>query len=102
MLRSLKAGEFDAVIERFKTGKKVIPQAAEEETVSAPPAVAEEDSPAADIVASSQAPEPVVVEEEEKPEPAPAPPPEPKQPASSAVEASLDEVILSYLMGDDE
>ncbi|MDH3453831.1 MAG: hypothetical protein OEL80_01705, partial [Desulfuromonadales bacterium] len=38
MLRSLKAGEFDAVIERFHSNKKVTPQVAPIETVKAPPA----------------------------------------------------------------
>jgi len=117
MLRSLKSGEYDEVIDRLQAGKKVIPK---EEKATAPPVVA---SPA------STPPEPVSPAKPSVPAPAPAPAPpksapavakpapvtpatEPVAPAavtvavaekkaSPVVEASLDEVILSYLMGDD-
>ncbi len=104
MLRSLKAGEFDAVIERFKAGKKVTPQITEGEKVSEPPVVAETDSPATEMVESPVSQAPVATEAEKKPEPDPAatPPAEPKTSPASTVEASLDEVILSYLMGDEK
>ncbi len=103
MLRSLKSGEFDAVIERFKTGKKVVPQISEGGKVTAPPVVAvEEPAPVAATPEPPKATTPAVVEK--APE---TPPPPPKQPATekpvpSAVDISLDEVILSYLMGDDK
>lgn len=112
MLRSLKTGEYDEVIDRFQAGKKVLPK---EEKASAPPVVAppvsrplEPVRPAAASAAPSPPkPAPVV------PDPAPATaviaPAEPattpvavdKKNLSPAVETSLDEVILSYLMGDD-
>jgi hypothetical protein len=111
MLRSLKTGEYDEVIDRFQTGKKVIPK---EEKATAPAVVAPPASRPLEPVrpAASAAPSP--------PRPAPAEPkPAPataviapavpaaaavavdKKNASPAVETSLDEVILSYLMGDD-
>lgn len=85
MLRRLKSGEFDALIESRKAG------------ATAPEKVA------------SPAPPP-------PPEPAPAPPEKepPVQPAvaakaeappsrrKAALESSLDEIILSYLIGEDE
>jgi hypothetical protein len=111
MLRSLKTGEYDEVIDRFQTGKKVIPK---EEKATAPAVVAPPASrplepvlPPASAVPSPPKPAPVV------PKPAPATaeiaPAVPaaaavavdKKNASPAVETSLDEVILSYLMGDD-
>ena len=111
MLRSLKTGEYDEVIDRFQAGKKVLPK---EEKASAPPVVAppvsrplEPVRPASAAAPSPPKPAPVV------PDPAPATaviaPAEPattpvavdKKILSPAVETSLDEVILSYLMGDD-
>jgi hypothetical protein len=100
MLRSLKSGEYDEVIDRFQAGKKVTTQVVEKEKVATPRA----------SIASAPVPPPA------PPVAAPAPPapptPEPIAPkaapaavaekkSSSAVAASLDEVILSYLMGDD-
>jgi hypothetical protein len=111
MLRSLKSGEYDEVIDRFQAGKKVVPK---EEKAAAPPVVAppasrplEPVSPAVPAVPSP--PKTAIVE----PKPAPATPAitpaasaaaplaVDKKKASPAVETSLDEVILSYLMGDD-
>jgi hypothetical protein len=108
MLRSLKSGEYDEVIDRLQTGKKVNPK---EKKVTAPTVVAPPAStppePVSPAKPSAAAPAPVV----EKPAPvAPAtatvtPAASPvavdEKKASPVVEASLDEVILSYLMGDD-
>jgi hypothetical protein len=99
MLRCLKAGEFDEVIERYQAGRTVKPQAEVGEPVKAE-----------ELAAGATAR--VRIESEPEPEPAAAPaksaPPaaaEPKaaQPkVSPTVETSLDEVILSYLLGDDK
>ena len=83
MLRRLKAGEFDAVIERFKTGKSVAPQMSVREKVPAPPR-------------PESVPPQVTVEKQ--PAAIPAPPPS----TPKTAETSLDEVILSYLIGDDK
>ena len=83
MLRSLKAGEFDAVIERFQSARNSpAPVSAIE-----PPAVAVAVVPVAPVAAPKTVP--------------PTPPATAKPPSSSAG-LSLDEVILSYLMGDDK
>ena len=108
MLRSLKAGEFDDVIERFQAGKTVAPVMSVEDSAKAA-AVAEKptaaSSPPPQKAQPAQAPA-----AEKKPQPATVPKPaakperapEKEKPASpSAVESSLDEVILSYLMGDE-
>ena len=103
MLRSLKAGEFDSVIERFRAGKQVTPQVTEGEKVTAPPPPAAEQPAAAPVPERPVAPPVKAPVVEDKPQPPPAPPKAPaSQPAPSALEASLDEVILSYLMGDDK
>lgn len=110
MLRSLKSGEYDEVIDRFLAGKKVIPKEAEATT---PPVVALPASgslePVRPAASASSSPKsaPFV------PKPAPATPviasvvpvaapvARDENKTSSTVEASLDEVILSYLIGDD-
>jgi len=103
MLRGLKSGKFDEVIERFKAGKKITPQVSaatgsnpgppEKPVVQDPtPALSR---PVATPVASPQAQNgetPGKPSSSQAPEKSPAP----------AVEASLDEVILSYLIGDKE
>lgn len=118
MLRSLKSGEFDAVIERFKAGKKVTPLVTEELSVSVPTALARpssspppppaarpvvtahfEPKPAVPVTAKPVAPVP--------PKPAAPPAPKPAPPAAQrtsapVAEIGLDDVILSYLMGDDK
>jgi hypothetical protein len=101
MLRSLKTGEFDEAIARFNAGQKKSP------------------APAAVRPMSGTAEQPVVTPQ---PEPAPASAPKPEtgpvqaegqdtsRPAAAStsgqerptVEASLDEIILSYLMGDEK
>ncbi len=104
MLRSLKAGEYDEVVERFQAGKKVIPK---EEKITAPPlAVAPVSSPT-QIAPVTAPPAPAlikptpVVAKTEPVAPTPALAAREEKKSSSAVEVSLDEVILSYLMGDD-
>jgi hypothetical protein len=144
MLRGLKSGEYDAVIERHKYGKTEAscrtkasgrtetPQASVEEEISKPQVEVE---PAGDALVESAriedervAVEPVVAEPVAvEPPPPPVPPvavnippavalkpepetapktPPPTVPAektpSPVVEIGLDEVILSYLMGDDK
>ena len=107
MLRRLKAGEFDAVIERFQSGRRVTPEVSEGEKVGvskvekAP--VATEPPPVVTRVAPVVAP--VTPVAAPTPEPAVKTPPPvaaAEKPSSPTVEISLDEVILSYLMGDDK
>ena len=101
MLRKLKAGEFDAVIERFESGGKA---------GAVEPAGVAAEAPAADSAAAAVAPEPATAPAAAKPAPTTPPAPgaaaEPQKPAppvspSPTVETSLDEVILSYLMGEE-
>ncbi len=107
MLRSLKSGEYDEVIDRFQSGKKVSPKITEIDRTSSPvmPSVAPAPSPPQ--VAAAPTPPPALpkVEPVTPPvAPIPATPPpavEEKKAPSTAVELSLDEVILSYLMGDE-
>ena len=97
MLRRLKAGEFDAVIERFQSGRKVTPQVLAAEEASAPAVVAKP-------VVSEPPPAPPVAPVAPVAAPKPAPQAVTKTPPPTAVaaELSLDDVILSYLMGDDK
>ena len=98
MLRSLKSGEYDEVIDRLQAGKKVI---SKEEKATTPPVVAPPASTPPEPVSPAVAkPAPVT------PATAPVAPAAvtvavAEKKASPVVEASLDEVILSYLMGDD-
>jgi hypothetical protein len=113
MLRSLKAGEYDEVIDRFQAGKKVVPK---EEQATAPAVAAPPSSPYSGPAPSTVPPAAPSAVAPTPPPPAPVVakpvPVTPAAPAaeasaaddkksSPAVEASLDEVILSYLMGDD-
>lgn len=101
MLRSLKSGEYDEVIERFQAGKKVSPQVALGEKITAPPAITPPVAMAPEPV-STTAP-PAVATDPQKPEsgaPKSAPAAAEEKKPTPAVEVSLDEVILSYLMGD--
>lgn len=97
MLRSLKNGEFDEAIERFRGSALPVAQTATPDvqppaptpvaTVTAPPA------PAPPVAARPAAPPAPVAS-------APSPPASTQPPAKPAVaETSLDEIILSYLMG---
>jgi outer membrane biosynthesis protein TonB len=100
MLRSLKSGEYDDVIERFQAGKKVTPVMSEEESAKAPPTVEKPTAPEPQPQSPPQPAAPVAAKP--KPVAAPAPAPVKEKPTPpSAVESSLDEVILSYLMGDE-
>lgn len=83
MLRRLKSGEFDAIIESRKAG------------VSAP-ATAAESMPAPSPEPAPQSPGAVA----KSAAPAAAEASEPRRKA--VLESSLDEIILSYLVGDDE
>ena len=83
MLRSLKNGEFDEVIARYEKGGLIAPQEAPTVTAPAPgvsPPVAAASPPSA----------------------APRTPPPPPARKPGPAEASLDEIILSYLMGEDK
>jgi hypothetical protein len=97
MLRRLKTGEFDEVIKSFQFGRKVVPRVLQEEKVSVPQIDEKLAAVAIEPVAAA------VVAPRPAPEVAPGAP-SPAEPAektpSSVVELSLDEVILSYLMGD--
>ena len=105
MLRNLKTGEFDAVIERFQLARNQKSQIPKLEKISTPltevtPAamksVVPETPPAPPAVTPVAAPKP---ELQTVPK---TPPPVAVKPPSSTIEFSLDEVILSYLMGDDK
>lgn len=108
MLRKLKAGEFDAVIERCQSGRKVTPQVLAVEEVSAPAVVEAPVTPTPAPVPPAAPPvAPVAAPVVAKPEPqavpaTPAPGAAAAKPAAPAAELSLDDVILSYLMGDDK
>jgi len=102
MLRSLKAGEYDEVINRFQAGKKVSP--IEEKTMAPPVVVASVSATPEPVppVATSEPPKPApVVRKAEPVLPTAAPAAVEGKKTSPTVEVSLDEVILSYLMGDD-
>jgi hypothetical protein len=113
MLRSLKSGEYDEVIDRFQTGKKVIPKEEKATTppvfappVSTPPAPVPPAKPSAAAPASPKTAPAVATPAPVTPATAPvaptvAPAAAEQKKASPVVKASLDEVILSYLMGDD-
>jgi len=101
MLRSLKSGEYDEVISRFLAGKKIPVQTLAGEKSAAP-------SPSATPVAVQAPPAQPVATPAVVKAPVPSATPWPPQavptaeaPPSPVVENSLDEVILSYLIGDD-
>ncbi|MDH3998875.1 MAG: hypothetical protein OET90_08545 [Desulfuromonadales bacterium] len=97
MLRSLKAGEFDEILARFHSGRAlpaggVDTSSPDAESAPVKPAV----EPAAPTTAQPQQ-QPVAKVAAK----AAAKPVAPTKPSSeSAVEGSLDEVVLSYLMGE--
>jgi len=104
MLRRLKAGDFDEIID----GRTPAKSARE----PAPPAAASPPEPA--VVPVAPAPAPPAAPATEKPvdaprpaaaSPPPAPAAKPAEPApqpDAAVELGLDDIILSYLVGDDK
>ena len=104
MLRGLKSGEFDEVIKRFKAGKKITPQVSQAASVSNQ---GEVEKPIAQD-STSITPRPI-----EAPVAAPlgqnqetaiekkSSPVQEKGPVP-AIEVSLDDEILSYLIGDEK
>jgi hypothetical protein len=104
MLRGLKSGEFDEVIKRFKAGKKITPQVSQAATVSnqseieKPMAQDSTPAPSHPIDASAVSPQTQnrqtnlgstsLASQEQDPAP--------------AIEVSLDDEILSYLIGDEK
>jgi hypothetical protein len=94
MLRSLKNGEFDDVIARYNQGAPADRPAAAPE---APPASA----PAAAVVPAPSAVAPAPVPTPPSPTSAPSAA-TPASPKPANPENSLDEIILSYLMGEDK
>ena len=106
MLRSLKSGEFDDVINRFESGGKaaaqgpVAPAPKPAAAQSPKPAAAPAPKPSQSAPASAQ-PTPAPAATSPPPVTAPKAPQQPPPPSPS-VETGLDEVILSYLMGEDE
>jgi cell division septation protein DedD len=96
MLRGLKNGEFDDAIARFEgsAGKSRAPAAPAESPPSAPPPQAQVQKPApAPVEPAGTAPAGEGVSR-------PAPEASPSRPPVAAGEASLDEIILSYLLGE--
>ncbi|MCM2264308.1 MAG: hypothetical protein NDI73_03855 [Desulfuromonadales bacterium] len=96
MLRSLKNGEFDDVIARYNQGVPAVPPTTPPATAQSAPPVAAAVHPAAPSAPPAAAAPP---SSPAAPLPSPVaaatqPPPKP-----ASVEASLDEIILSYLMG---
>jgi hypothetical protein len=95
MLRNLKVGEFDVVIESFEAGSKGAKPAPFEPDM--------ENGEAPTVETTAPVPEPGEAfpshPAEEKPEPNPQ---EKLKPGPSVVETSLDEIILSYLMDEDK
>lgn len=89
MLRSLKNGEFDDVIARYDQGASADRQASASETAPAPPAVV----PSSPVVAAASPAVPSGSPAVDVAQPSPKP---------ANVENSLDEIILSYLMGEDK
>jgi hypothetical protein len=85
MLRRLKSGEFDALIESRKAGAAALEKAAEAATVPAPEPPSAPPAKEAPIKTAASSP---------------AAASEPRRKA--AFEPSLDEIILSYLVGDDD
>jgi len=100
MLRNLKKGEFDARIRQFLGGRQ------------APEATPEEEAPAAPVAAPAppptlDAPPPAAAGGSPAPAKSPSSPSEPQRDeAAKKTEkpkgASLDDIILSYLVGDDK
>jgi len=104
MLRSLKVGEFDAVIERYQSGRTGSRSVVEMSNTAAPPAA---ETPLSVVLPPARP----VVAPVKTVAPAPALGSVPKTPPHaasvaqkppSALELSLDEVILSYLTGEDK
>lgn len=116
MLRSLKAGEFDAVIERFQSARKVVPAVAEISKASAPATAVKtavtkppvkDPLPTHPAAIPGKSVVPVAPKVDSKPVARAVPKTPPSaaasvKPSSPTIGLSLDEVILSYLLGDDK
>lgn len=96
MLRSLKNGEFDEVIARYHQGASPGPIAAQ--ASSAPPAETPPPPAAAEPPSSPPVPRPAPA----NPPASQATPATPPATRPANAENSLDEIILSYLMGEDK
>lgn len=97
MLRSLKNGEFDDVIARYDQGASA--GRAEAAPANPPPPPATVQPPAAAIRPSAPPTPPVPPAAPAAPSPAPAAAATPSPAKPATVETSLDEIILSYLIG---
>ena len=109
MLRGLKSGEFDEVIKRFKAGQKITPQASPAAAVSnqgqVEKPIAQDSAPAAPrpvdaAVASPRGPSQGNVLGTTS-SPAQEQAASQEQYRAPAIEVSLDDEILSYLIGDE-
>ena len=104
MLRGLKSGEFDEVIKRFKAGKKITPQVAQAATASdrsqieKPVARDAAPAPPGPIAPPAASPR----GDEQRTASGTTSPPAQKQDPAPAIEVSLDDEILSYLIGDEK
>ena len=103
MLRGLKSGEFDEVIERFKAGKKITQQVSAATRSNPGPLekpVVQDPTPAL----SRPLTKPVASPQAQNGETShkPSPPQASEKGPTPAFEVSLDEEILSYLIGDKE
>lgn len=98
MLRSLKNGEFDDVIARYNQGAPTERPAVAPEPAPVPATMAEP-SPSAAVPPAPAPSAPPAATTSPVP-PTDGSPPAPAKPAGT--EASLDEIILSYLMGEDK
>ncbi len=113
MLRSLKNGEFDDVIARYqaRTGKKAAPAEAPAPKAAVPETPVDPAKVETEPVEATRSPREtaVLAPKQAAPQPKQAAPqpkqaaPQPKPVAKSpSVAASLDEIVLSYLMGDEK
>ncbi len=106
MLRGLKVGEYDDVIERFQSGRLARPTELAAAPVIAPPAAIKPSVapiPATPVATLEPLVQPVVpVQVQPEPKQMQPPAAQPLSKSKSTVEVSLDEVILSYLMGDEK
>ena len=104
MLRGLKSGEFDEVIKRFKAGKNITPQVSQAANVSNQGQVEKPIAQDSTTVPPRPIEAPVAAPRGQNQETAietKSSPVQEKDPAP-AIEVSLDDEILSYLIGDEK